>query len=290
MPDAIEANGTENPRQRRRALLTGLGRAFGGALIFGLPMMMTMELWNLGFTMDRWRMVLLLVLAVPLLVGISHRIGFEETFCWRDDLRDALIALGIGMVATVTILAALDLISLDMPPYEIVGKVAVESLPAALGALLGRSQFGNEPDAEAADGEDGGRQALSGYFGTLFLMLVGALYFSLNMAPTDEMIVIAYTMSPWHAAMLVVVSVVLMHGFVFAVDFRGGAEADPSLPLWSNVIRYTLPGYILAAAISVYVLWTFGRMDGLGTAPILMATIVLAFPAAIGAAAARLIL
>ena len=37
-------------------------------------------------------------------------------------------------------------------------------------------------------------------------------------------------------------------------------------------------------------LWTFGRVDGLGLAPILTATIVLAFPAAIGAAAARLIL
>jgi putative integral membrane protein (TIGR02587 family) len=290
MPDAIEANGTESTRQRLRATLKGLGRAFGGALIFALPMMMTMELWNLGFTMDRWRMVLLLILAVPLLVGVSHRIGFEETFSWRDDLRDALIALGIGMVATVAVLAALDLISLDMPPYEIVGKVAIEALPAALGALLGRSQFGNQPDAEGEDGEDDGRQALSGYFGTLFLMLVGALYFSLNMAPTDEMIVIAYTMSPWHAAMLVVASIALMHGFVFAVEFRGGAEADPLLPLWSNVIRYTLPGYILAAAISVYVLWTFGRMDGLGTAPTLMASIVLAFPAAIGAAAARLIL
>ena len=253
-------------------------------------MMMTMELWNLGFTMDRWRMVLLLILAFPLLVGVSHRIGFEKTFGWRDDFRDALIALGVGMVASGAVLAAIGLISLDMPLHEIVGKVAVEAVPAALGALLGRSQFGNQPDEEDENGEDGGSQALSGYFGTLFLMLVGALYFSLNMAPTDEMIVIAYTMSPWHAAMLVLISVALMHGFVFAVDFRGGTEADPSRPLWSHVVRYALPGYILAAAISLYVLWTFGRMDGLGGVPILMATIVLAFPAAIGAAAARLVL
>ena len=47
---------------------------------------------------------------------------------------------------------------------------------------------------------------------------------------------------------------------------------------------------MLALAISLYALWTFGRTDGLAAAPMLMATVVLAFPASIGAAAARLIL
>jgi hypothetical protein len=33
-----------------RVFLVGLGRAFGGALIFSLPMLMTMEMWWLGFS------------------------------------------------------------------------------------------------------------------------------------------------------------------------------------------------------------------------------------------------
>ena len=80
-------------------LAAGLGRAFGGALIFGLPMLMTNELWELGATMDRLRLALLLLLGIPLLVGVSHRIGFEASFGWREDLRDAAIALGVGLVA-----------------------------------------------------------------------------------------------------------------------------------------------------------------------------------------------
>ena len=67
-----------------------------------------------------------------------------------------------------------------MSAEEIVGKIAVESVPAAFGALLARSQFGTDHPAEDDD------RALSGYFGALFLMLVGALYFALNIAPTDE--------------------------------------------------------------------------------------------------------
>ena len=46
----------------------------------------------------------------------------------------------------------------------------------------------------------------------------------------------------------------------------------------------------MALLISAYVLWTFGRFDGMGPFMIIQISVVLAFPAAIGAAAARLIL
>lgn len=265
----------------------GLGRAFGGALLFGLPMLMTMELWRHGAGMDRWRLLQLFALAAPLLVGVAHRLGFEATFGWRDDLRDAVIALGVGCLTSAAILAAFNVIAPGMSLDEITGKIAVQSVPAALGALLGRSQLGRGDRAED-DGE--GAQALSGYFGTLFLMLVGALFFSLNMAPTDEMTMISYLMSPWHAVLLVFASILVMHAFVFAVGFRGGATRAAHLPWWSSFLRYTVAGYAVALLISYYVLWTFERTADLGVIPALMATIVLAFPAAVGAAAARLIL
>jgi putative integral membrane protein (TIGR02587 family) len=265
-------------------VLVGLGRAFGGALLFALPMLMTMELWFLGFYMDRWRLTLLLVLMVPLLVGVAHRIGFEPSFGWAADLRDACIALGIGMVASATVLVAFGVITARMPASEVIGKIAVQSAPAALGALLGRSQLGGERP------EEGDTRALSGYFGTLFLMVVGALFLSLNVAPTEEMVLIAYKMTPWHALGLMALSVLLMHGFVFALEFRGGAERAHGVPWLSPFVRFTLVGYVLALVISLYALWTFGRTDGLGFAPTLIATIVLGFPAAVGAAAARLIL
>lgn len=267
--------------------LTGIGRAFGGALIFGLPMLMTMELWRLGFAMDRLRLALLMALSVPLLVGVSHRIGFERGFGWRDDLRDAFLALGIGIVGGAAVLFAFGVIEAGMPADEIFGKVAIQAVPAALGALLGRSQFGGPSEEE--DGAREGPEALSGYGGTLFLMLVGALFLGLNVAPTDEMVVIAFLMTPWHGIALVVLSILLMHGFVFALDFRGG-HGGGDVPWWSNLLRFTLVGYVIALAVSLFVLWTFGRTDGAGASAILTTTVVLAFPAAIGAAAARLIL
>ena len=58
-----------------RRFLVGIGRGAAGALIFGIPMLMTMELWYLGFYMERYRLLLLLLVKIPLLVVLAHRIG-----------------------------------------------------------------------------------------------------------------------------------------------------------------------------------------------------------------------
>lgn len=58
----------------------------------------------------------------------------------------------------------------------------------------------------------------------------------------------------------------------------------------SVFVRFTLVSYAIALLISLYALWTFGRLDGLGWPIILATATVLGFPAALGAAAARLIL
>jgi uncharacterized membrane protein len=59
---------------------------------------------------------------------------------------------------------------------------------------------------------------------------------------------------------------------------------------WNVLVRFTLIGYALALLISLYVLWTFGRLDGAAATEIVMSVLVLGFPAALGGSAARLIL
>jgi putative integral membrane protein (TIGR02587 family) len=267
-------------RSATHALAAGLGRAFGGALIFGLPMLMTNELWELGAAMNRLRLALLLLLSVPLLVGVAHRIGFESSFGWREDLRDACIALGVGLVAATVILTLFNLLRADTSVDAVLGRIGVQAVPTALGALLARSQFGRGRE----DDEDQPR-ALGGYAGALFLMLVGALFLSLNTAPTEEMIEIAYMMTPWHSLGLVTLTIVTMHAFVVG----GSHDASPSRVL-ADFARFTLVGYLLGLAISLFALWVYGRTDAVGLAPMLRTTLVLGFPAGLGAAAARLIL
>ncbi|NYZ11761.1 TIGR02587 family membrane protein [Azospirillum sp. RWY-5-1] len=272
--------------ESERLFRIGLARAFGGAIIFSLPIFMTMEMWYLGFYMDRLRLALMLAAGVPLLVGLSHYVGFEDTFNWREDLIDAFVAYAVGFAAAGTVLLCFGVIGPDMTADEIVGKVSLQALAGAIGALLAQNQFGQSVN----DAEPPG-QRVKGYFAELFIMAVGATFLAFNVAPTEEMIVISFQMTVWHTLALVLLSLLMMHGFVYALRFQGQEEHRPEdAPGWSLFLRYTVAGYAVCLVMSLYVLWSFGRLDGMGVRSAVMAAMVLCFPASVGAAAARLIL
>lgn len=279
---AGEAASADDAKNEFNSFVTGLGRGVAGALFLALPMLMTMEMWYLGFIIARERLLLLLLLNIPLLILLAHRIGFEQTFTWREAARDATIAYGIGILTSLIVLAAIGLLHSDMPVSEAIAKIALQSVPASIGAMLGRSQLGHE------ETEDDGKE--TPYHGELLMMAAGALFLSLNIAPTDEMMVLAYKMSIWHAIVVTLLSITLMHGFVYAVSFIGGHELEPETPWWHAFVRFTLPGHVIALTISIFALWIFERLGDSSAVEIMLSVIVLGFPASLGAAAARLIL
>jgi putative integral membrane protein (TIGR02587 family) len=280
-PCATEAYVTTASAERK--YLVGIARASGGAIIFALPLLMTMEMWSLGFAMSGVRLALLLVLLLPALVGLSHFIGFEPTFDVWDDALDALAAFGVGFVASAVALLVFGVIGSATPPGELVGMVTLQAVPASVGALLAHSQFGgDEPDREI--------DQPSGYGAELFTMAIGALFLAFNVAPTEEMILIAQKMTAGRTFALAVVSVAVMHAFVYGMAFRGQASVAEGERFLSIFLRFTVAGYGIALLMSGYMLWTFGRTDGVPLAEIISMAIVLGCPAAIGAAAARLLL
>jgi putative integral membrane protein (TIGR02587 family) len=269
-----------------RKFLTGVARAFAGAVIFALPMLMTMEMWWIGFYIDPWRLALLLIVQVPLLTALSHISGFMETQRWLDDVLDAFVAIAVAAVAATVILFVLSVIDFDTALHEAVGKVAIQTFPASIGAMLARKQLaGSQDDDKPSAGDDP-----TNYAGEMFLMAVGALFLGLNLAPTEEMVLLSYMMTPWREIGLVGLSLAAMHGFVYAAEFRGRPQPLPDTSFVSLFLRFTVAGYALVLVICLYLLWTFGRTDGAGIQEMVSAVVVLGFPCAIGAAAARLIL
>jgi putative integral membrane protein (TIGR02587 family) len=283
-PGSVRADDTEISYPSAAEFAVGAGRAFAGALIFSLPMLMTMEMWWLGFTMDPFRLALLFGLMLPLLVRLSKFGGMRNTASWRDDLADALVVVAMSFMAAALILWIFGVIAPGMPPQEILGKIAVQTFPASIGGMLARNQFGSR-EAEKREEE-----AEATYSGELFLMVAGALFLSLNLSPTEEIPLLAYRMTMWQEVALALLSIVLMHAFVHNLELRGSHGARPGETFLSMFAKYTVAGYALVLLVSFYVLWTFGRTDGTGFAELLSMVVVLGFPAALGAAAARLIL
>ena len=257
-----------------------LARAFGGALLFSLPLLMTMEMWWFGFILEPLRLAVFLLVALPLLLGLAFYAGFSKRHRGLGHaLLDTLVALAVGAVTAAVILALFGVLEPGAPPRQIVGQLTLQAVAGAMGALLAGRQL------SAGESEVGDEDQAT-YPGELFLMVAGALFLALNMAPTEEMILIAYRMSPAHVAALVVVSIGLMHAIVYKVGFAGQEAHDRP---FAAFVHYTLAGYGLVLLTSLYVLWVFGRTQGHDLAEIVDAVVVLSFPGAIGAAAARLL-
>ena len=284
LPESMGEGRVEPARSAGHDFRIGLARAFGGAILFALPLLMTMEMWTLGVSMGEARLALFLGLMLPVLGGLAYYAGFEQSFGWRDFVLYSLVAYAVGFSAATVALLLLNVLGPAVSVDEVVGKVALQAVPASIGAMLARSQLG------AQDEEQDEQRRRESYGGALFLAGVGALFLAFNVAPTEEVVLIAQMMSGWHAVALVVVSLLLMHAFVYAVEFRGQHPIAEGVSPWSEFLRLTVVAYALALLVCLYVLWTFGRADGLAFPELLIETVVLGFPASLGAAAARLIL
>ena len=240
----------------------------GGAILFSFPLLMTMEMWWLGFYMDRVRLALFLLVAFAVILGISYFEGGEEPF--KIDLLDALVACAAGYTVASIMLTLFGIIKGGMSADEMIGKISLHAVPGSIGAILARRQL----DVKKTDKENRRRQ---GYGAKVFLMGVGAIFLAFQLAPTEEMVLIGHRMTSWHAVALVIVSLCIMQSFIYSVERRETSTFSARL-FWRVFLRFIVVGYATALLISLYVLWTFGRLDGAAPSEILMATIVLGFP------------
>lgn len=268
--------------------VTDLARAYGGAILFSFPILMTMEMWWLGFYMNGGRLMLFTLLSLPLLIGLSYFDGFEDTFTLKDDVRETLIAYFVGFSTSAILLLLFGVVKSGMSADEIIGKISIQAVAAGLGAMFAQSLLGG---GAGVDEHAEKRKRSTSYAGQIFLMVVGAIFLSMSVAPTEEVELISHQMTDWHAVGLILITLIVMHAFVYAVEKRGDdKEISPDTPEWSLFLRFTVVGYAIALLISFYILWTFGSIDDMGFSEKLRVTIVLAFPASVGGSASRLIL
>ena len=166
------------------------------------------------------------------------------------------------------------------------GKIAVQLVPAGIGATIARSQLGMQNEENGA--QEKTRRESAG--GELFLMVAGALFVGFNVAPTDEIAIIAQQVAYGQALIILVATVLMMHALVYGLKFRGQHQFREGAGPIGDFVALTVTGYVLALAVSALVLWVLGRLDGAGWQPALVMVVVLGFPAGLGAATARVVL
>ncbi|HUR15672.1 MAG TPA: DUF2391 family protein, partial [Candidatus Limnocylindrales bacterium] len=116
----------------------------------------------------------------------------------------------------------------------------------------------------------------------------GALIFALNVAPTEEPMMLGIEAPYWLLVVVIGASLALTYALVFFADFGGKRRFGEGT--LGNPLSETVAAYAVSLVVSVLLLWSFGRLDGTGFAPILGMTIMLTVVASVGAAVARLLI
>ncbi len=273
-----------------KATLRDLVRAAGGGLLIGLPLLFTMEMWWHSFLLPSWKIIVLIGVAFVVVIGYSALSGFRRDRTWRELLIDSVETMGIAAVVSTAALLLLGRIGIETGLRDAIGKVALEMIPVAFGVSLAATQLASADDDPEEQGSAVGDGAGVGAFGRLFIAAGAALLFALNIAPTEEPMILGIEADWWALLLVIPASMAMTFAIVFYADFRGGRSLDVGDGPLDHPLTETIVAYTISLLVSLLLLWAFGRTDGVSPPAIAGQTILLAVVASFGAAAGRLLL
>jgi putative integral membrane protein (TIGR02587 family) len=299
-----EPNNTHRSSGKRpvEKSLQEYGRGIAGGILFSLPLLYTMEVWWAGFSVHPGHLAAAVLTTIILLLGYNRYAGLRSDAGMLEVLIDSIEELGIGLVLATLVLWLLGRIRFDMPASEIAGKIIVESLVVAIGVSVGTAQLGggdsdsdddtgmdSSADAGAAKNSERATGAQASFLGQLVLTFCGAVLIAANVAPTEEIIVLAVEIEPWRLLGLALFSMILSILIIYFSDFRSTQQLASNRDIFT-VFSGAITTYAVALITSAVLLWFFGSFDGFAPITCLAETIVLGVAAVLGASAGRLLL
>lgn len=295
--DAVNMGRKNQKRSITRSLQQYL-RGIAGGLLFSLPLLYTMEVWWAGFIAHPLRLLIYLLASFTLLLGYNRYCGLRCDATPVDVAIDSIEEMGLGIIIAAFVLWLLNQISFDMAISEIVGKTTVEAMTVAIGVSIGTAQLGITEDNQEGDtGMSKDAQPApflaedhkGDFSGQLTIAMCGAVLFAANVAPTEEIIMIAAETTSAKLLAIALLSIVIGAMILFYIDFSGSQEFSKTRGI-KSVIFGAVVTYAIALVASGAILWFFGRFDGIAPIACLSQTIVLGLAATLGASAGRLLL
>jgi putative integral membrane protein (TIGR02587 family) len=268
-----------------------LVRAVSGGLLFGIPLLYTMEVWWVGSYTAPSRVLGVLLLSFLPVWFLNKTSGFRSGSDVRfaDAAMDAIETVAIGIVSAAALLFLLKELTLTTPLNEAVGKVAFEAMPFAIGTALAQHflrRGRDESDDDNTATDDSEWHATVADIGAT---LIGAIFIGFNIAPTDEVPMISSALGPYALVAVILVSLVVSFCIVFVAGFSNEDQRKSQRGLFQHPISETVACYLVSLIAAGVMLWYFQRFDASAPWQATMShIIVLGLPASVGGAAGRL--
>jgi len=274
-------------------------------MLIGIPLLYTMEVWWIGSSTAPSRMAAVLLFSFVPVFFLMRISGFRRSKDARavDAVIDSVDALALGIVCVAAVLVLLREVTLTTPPAEVVGKVVYEALPFAIGVALARHFLQRSRDAGDDEGEDDdsttakattteATTAHTGLHSTIAdigATVIGAVFVAFNIAPTDEIPMLAAASSPTWLLAMVAGSLLVSYCIVFEAGFSSQAKRRQQRGVLQHPLTETVVCYLVSLLAAAFMLWLFQNLDlGSPWTMSLQHIVLLGLPACVGGAAGRL--
>lgn len=270
-------------------------RAIAGGSLVGIPLLFTMEMWQHGMSFSEWELLLILAATLLLNTVFCYLSGFRDENSFGSAVMESVTAVAIALLFSTVILGLIGELEIGGSWRVELGKILVEAAAVSMGISFANSQMkgsrgedeGNEGAPKREEVSAGDRQ-LKADLREFSAAAVGSTIFALNVAPTEEITLIAARLSPWQLLALLMASLLLCYIILFAAGFR---KHEVHV---EGIFQHPVVEMLLTAAISLitagFLLLLLGEGSLLSHPATAVASIVtLGLPAIIGGAAGRLV-
>ncbi|MEH2331654.1 TIGR02587 family membrane protein [Nostoc sp.] len=270
-----------------------------GGFLFGIPLLYTMEVWWIG-SLAKPQLIMMAIALMFIVVYLLNQIeGFRKRrYSWlaAQTAMDTVEAIAIGLACSTFVLLLLRELTPETSLRESLGKIIFESVPFALGVALANQLLGDSENSNGKGQESDPENSTTKNKGDLHATftdvggtLIGATIIAFNIAPTDEIpMLAAATSPPWELAMIAA-SLLISYGIVFQAGFSNQQKRKDQKGIFQRPSSETIMSYLVSLLAGAFLLWFFQKLTFSDPWTMwLDHTLILGLPATIGGAAGRL--
>jgi putative integral membrane protein (TIGR02587 family) len=290
---------TQTRRRKNNAYLNefkDIVRGICGGCLFGVPLIYTMEVWWVGSLATPANLLAVIASTFILLFFVNRTEGFRKRSRSKthsyETVAETIEAMAIGLVCSAFLLLVLQELTIETALSENIGKIVYESVPFSIGVCLSNQLLGDTRKAQSNNDKSGSSQnedALNATLSDLGVTLIGAIVIAFNIAPTDEIPMLAAATSEFWLLVLIATSLLVSYAIVFESGFSNQKKRREQKGIFQRPISETMACYIVSLGAAALMLLFFQKLslsDSLMTW--LEYTLLLGLPATIGGAAGRL--
>lgn len=285
---------SDNWREEIQEIVSGAS----GGFLFGIPLLYTMEVWFIGSYVQPPILLAILGITCGIVLALNRIEGFrtQESKTIRGAIAETIETLAIGLTCATLMMVILNRIDLETSLTESLGKIIFEGVPFSLGVAFSRSLLSGNTEvdldgrnAQKSTSSRGQKLVWRDTVADLTATVIGALFIAFSIAPTDEITVIAASASPPRLLVIMVTSLLVSYGIVFASQITNYQQRRQQQGLFQTPQSETIVSYLISLVTGILMLWFFQKL-ALDDPWFLWLRygIILSLPASIGGAAGRL--